>query len=448
MIIRPAKRISGRVEVPGDKSISHRAAIMSALATGGESRLSNFSTSADCASTLACLRLLGVEVEREGSEVRVQGVGPNGFQAPSEPLDCGNSGSTMRILAGVLAGQDFSSELTGDESLRSRPMRRIIEPLELMGARVFCVDGHAPLRVAGRRPLKAISYRMPVASAQVKACVLIAGLNAAGRTEVLEQPVQTRDHTERMLRYYGAALRQKEVEVDGQTLSCVSVDGSQPLRARGGTIPGDISSAAFFILAAALLPQSRLKITNVGLNPTRTNALFSTLVALGVGLKVMRAGTSSVAEDFYEPVGEIEVVGSAGLAPADEGRSNVLSGALVPQLIDELPVLAVLGTQVFGGFEIKDAAELRVKESDRIAATVENLRAMGADVEERAEGLVIKRRTALRGARLKSYGDHRIAMAFSVAALIAEGESELDGADCVRISFQEFFNLLESVVER
>ncbi|OLE52601.1 MAG: 3-phosphoshikimate 1-carboxyvinyltransferase [Acidobacteria bacterium 13_1_20CM_3_53_8] len=447
MIIRPARRIRGQMSVPGDKSISHRAAIMAALAEG-DSRLYNFSTSADCASTLECLRRLGVTVERDGNVCHVQGVGRTGLRPSAEPLDCGNSGSTMRMLAGVLAGQDFVSELTGDESLNSRPMRRVIEPLELMGAQVSSVDGRAPLRIKGRRPLKAISYAMPVASAQVKSCILLAGLNAKGRTEVLEPPLSTRDHTERMLRYYGASVQQKQVERDGRTLVSVSVDGLARLRDRGGMIPGDISSAAFFIVAAALLPQSKLKIVNVGLNITRTASLFSTLTSLGAGLRINPAGSSSVAEDFYEPIGAIDVSGGAGLAPAEEGRSNVLGGALIPQLIDELPMLAVLGTQVLGGFTIKDASELRVKESDRITATVENLRAMGADVEEHEDGLTIKRRTQLHGAKLNSYGDHRIAMAFTVAALIAEGESYLAGADCVKVSFPEFFQTFRSVIER
>jgi len=435
------------MSVPGDKSISHRAAIMAALADGS-ARLSNYSTSADCASTLECLRRLGVEVERDGNEVRVRGVGLKGLRPTIEPLDCGNSGSTMRMLAGALAGQDFVSVLTGDQSLSSRPMRRIVEPLELMGARVSSVDGHAPLSITGSNQLRAISYRMPVASAQVKSCIMLAGLNARGRTQIIEPPEQqTRDHTERMLRWFGVTVEESEVVEGGARRKSVSVEGRTQFDADDGIIPGDISSAAFFIAAAALLPSSQLEISRVGLNPTR-RGIVSVMRGLGVDVRLNRADSSGTAEDFNEPFGDIHVKGGADLTPVEEGRSNVLRGMLIPQLIDELPVLAVLGTQVTGGFSFRDAAELRVKESDRIVATVENLRAMGVEVEEHRDGLTIKRRTRLRGARINSHGDHRIAMAFSIAALIAEGETEIVGADCVSVSFPEFFQTLESVVER
>jgi 3-phosphoshikimate 1-carboxyvinyltransferase len=438
------------LNLPGDKSISHRAAILAALAHG-RTHLTNFSSAGDCAATLVCLRSLGVEVEREGSSVWIEGVGLQGLRAPSQPLDCGNSGTTMRLLAGVLAGQYFSSVLTGDESLRSRPMRRIIEPLERMGARVLSENDRAPLRLEGRGRLQAISYEMPVESAQVKSAILLAGLNAGGLTEVIEKQWATRDHTERMLRWFRVPTSSRTIpgEGAGATLEAISVKGRTQFGAAGGMIPGDISSASFFIAAAALLPGSKLVITQVGLNPTRTRVL-SVLRSLGVDVRFdsVKNGGSGLPEDFFEPFGNVSVSGGAGLAPTEPGQANILNETLTAQLIDELPLLAVVGTQVLGGLEIRDAAELRLKESDRISATVENLRAMGVEVEEREDGLTVKRKTVLRGAKIDSKGDHRIAMAFAVAALLAETESEIVGAECVRASFPEFFELLESVVER
>jgi 3-phosphoshikimate 1-carboxyvinyltransferase len=457
MRILPARRLRGRLRVPGDKSVSHRAAMLASLAAG-RTRIENFSSSADCASTLAALRGLGVRVERDGSVVTVEGAGgvdgaPR-FNEPTAPLDCGNSGTTMRLLAGLLAAQPFSSVLTGDESLSGRPMRRVIEPLELMGARVESTEGHAPLRVEGRRPLRAVRYEMPVASAQVKSCVLLAGLGAEGRTEVFEPLTQTRDHTERMLRWFGVEVLTRELSgegdhegardgnVEGLGRVVVSLEGGARLTARDLTVPGDISSAAFPLAAAALLRGSELELEAVGLNPTRA-AVLETFRALGVALEV-----SDARERSNEPTGDVRVSGAGGLAPTASG-ANVIRGAAVAQLIDELPVLAVVGTGVEGGLEIRDARELRVKESDRIAATVENLRAMGARVEEFEDGLRVEGPVRLRGARLRSYGDHRIAMAFAVAALTAEGETVIEGAEeCVAVSFPEFFQLLESVTER
>ena len=448
MRIQPARRIHGRLSLPGDKSISHRAAIMAALASG-RSVLRNYATSDDCARTLACLGQLGAAIGREGSSVAVTGVGAGGLRASGVPLDCGNSGTTIRLLAGVLAGQEFASVLTGDDSLRSRPMRRVIEPLELMGAKVSSRDGCAPLEIKGRRPLLPVSYEMPVASAQVKSCVLLAGLSAEGRTRVIERGGPTRDHTERMLGWFGVPVETSHQE-DEQQSNTFSVDGPGHLHARDGVIPGDISSAVFFIAAAALLPGSELEIKGVGLNPTRAQVL-STLRGLGARVTVNDAtgDLGLQGEDFHEPFGDIHTSGGDGLAPLEAGRSNVLSGALIAQLIDELPMLAVLGTQVAGGLSIRDASELRVKETDRISATVANLRAMGAEVEEYADGLGVAGGARLRGALLDARGDHRIAMASAVAALVAEGESEIKGAEeCVGVSFPEFFSVLESVVER
>jgi 3-phosphoshikimate 1-carboxyvinyltransferase len=437
------------LRLPGDKSISHRAAILSALARG-PARIENFSMSEDCARTLYCLSQLGVRVERDATRVLVEGVGLDGLRAPSAPLDCGNSGSTMRMLAGVLAGQDFTSTLTGDQSLRSRPMKRIIEPLERMGARIISEEGgHAPLRITGGRRLKSIRYEMPVASAQLKSAILLAGLYAEGQTRVIERRGATRDHTERMLRWLGVPVSSMLVEEDdGTTKEAISIEDCAQFDAEDGVVPGDISSAAFFIAAAALLPGSKLKINQVGINPTRTQ-LFSVLHALGVDVVAQPAHRGGrLPEDFNEPFGDVVVTGAAGLAPREAGRSNVLRGAVISQVIDELPVLAVLGSQVLGGISIRDAGELRVKESDRISVTVENLRAMGVEVLEHPDGLTISERTRLRGARINAHGDHRIAMAFAIAALIAEGESEIAGAECVQVSFPEFFELLESVTER
>lgn len=426
-------------------------------APGGRTRVENFSTSEDCASTLRCLAQLGVHIRREETTVEIEGVGlelPRG----GDELDCGNSGTTMRLLAGILAGQSFTKTLTGDESLRSRPMRRVIEPLELMGARVGSEGGRAPLRVEGRRPLRAISYEPPVASAQVKSCVLLAGLNAEGRTRIVERRGTTRDHTERLLGWFGvevesegtrpSALEEAGGEPRGEDsfedegrARVVSLDGRQTLRARDVAVPGDISSAAFLLVAASLLGDSNLLVESVGLNPTRRQ-IIEALRSLGADVRVL-----GERQDSNEPTGDLQVRGSGVLAPKT-ATANLLRGKLIAGLIDELPVLAVAGTRVEGGLEIRDAAELRVKETDRVRATVENLRAMGAEVEEFDDGLAVRGPTRLRGARIRSFGDHRIAMAFAVAALTATGETEIEDAECARVSFPNFFDLLESIAAR
>lgn len=364
----------------------------------------------------------------------VQGAGGSGLRVANEALYCGNSGSTMRMLAGVLAGQEFSSTLTGDDSLSSRPMQRIIEPLQLMGAELGSKDGKPPLTVKGRKPLKPIRYELPVASAQVKSCILLAGLNAMGRTEVIER-TETRDHTELMLKWFGVPL---ERSIDG----VMSIDGPRSFAARDISVPGDVSSAAFLIAAAALLPNSNLELENVGLNPTRT-IFLSMLRSLGVVVEII-----DTREVGHEPVGRVRVKGKLAVEPPTPVDSTLVRGNLIAQLIDELPLLAVVGTQMPGGIEIRDAAELRRKESDRISTTVTNLRAMGAEVEEFEDGLRVQGRAKLRGAVLDSFGDHRIAMAFSVAALTAEGETEIAGAEAVGVSFPDFFTLLESLVDR
>jgi 3-phosphoshikimate 1-carboxyvinyltransferase len=431
MRIHPARRIAGTGLVPGDKSISHRAALIAALANG-DSRLSNFSTSGDCASTVSCLSALGVSIKHDKDAVLIRGVSDTGFNASSEPLDCGNSGSTMRMLAGILSAQSFPSTLTGDQSLLTRPMNRIIEPLELMGARIRSNGGCAPLVIEGGTNLRGIRYTLPVASAQVKTCVLLAGLCGDGHTEVTDPSAITRDHTERLLKLFGAPIETRR-DGPGQT---TSIAGGAKFQGRAFSIPGDFSAAAYLIVAAALLPESDLIIKGLGLNPTRTQ-LPATLRSFGADIEIIEQ------EESYEPVGSVRVSGRELLR-----SSHQIDGEITAALIDELPLLAVMGSQLPGGLVIRDAAELRVKESDRIAATVVNLRAMGADVEEYDDGLAVNGRTRLKGARIDPLGDHRIAMAFSVAALLAEGESEILDPDCVNVSFPDFFDVLDSVVER
>ena len=425
-IIRPAKNIYGSLRLPGDKSISHRYGMLAAFAEG-TSRFTNFSTGADCASTLGCMEALGARVQRlEDGSVEVTGVG--GRVTPADaPLDCGNSGSTMRMISGLLSPQQGRFTLVGDESLSRRPMGRIQKPLELMGARLTLTEGHAPLRIEGGA-LTAIDYTTPVPSAQVKTCILLAGLQTAGTTTVREA-VRTRDHSELALRAFGAAVE--------RTLDSVSIRGTQKLHAIDAAVPGDLSSAAFFLCAAALFPGSNLVLDALGMNPTRA-ALLDVLAVLGTRISVL-----NLEEKNAELVGTVQIA-----APAEGLGSTTISGALTAQLIDELPALAAIGPFTSGGIRIRDARELRVKESDRIALVVKNLRAMGAEVEEFEDGLDVPGGQSLHGATIDSGGDHRIAMAFSVAALRAEGETRIEGAESVAISFPEFFDLLDLVAER
>jgi len=424
LVIRPAESISGSIRIPGDKSISHRYAMLAGIAEG-TTILENFSTGADCASTLACLRTLGVHWERSGGSVVIEGRGAK-LGAPASALDCGNSGSTIRMLSGILAGQGFSSELIGDESLARRPMARIIGPLQMMGATIEASDGgRPPLRITGAS-LKAIDFKMPVASAQVKTCILFAGLYADGTT-CIEEPIQTRDHGELALQAFG-------VQVDRQ-MKQVSVRGGQRLRGLQAMMPGDISSAAFFLCAAGLFPNSRLVISNLLLNPTRARLLDG---LLGLGVKIT---LSDLQEQHGELVGTVQAQGGTL-------KGIRVAGADTAALIDEIPILAAIAPFTSEGIEIRDARELRVKESDRIKSIAANLRLMGATLEEFEDGLRVPGRQSLHGASLDSFGDHRIAMAFAVAALRAEGETEIKGADAAVISFPEFFAVLDSVVER
>jgi 3-phosphoshikimate 1-carboxyvinyltransferase len=425
-IIRPARNILGTLRLPGDKSISHRYALLGAFAEG-TSRFSNFSTGADCASTLACMQALGAKVRRlDDGRIEIDGVG--GRVTPADhPLDCGNSGSTMRMISGLLAPQQGNFTLIGDASLTRRPMERIRKPLAEMGAQITLTDGHAPVTIQGA-PLHAINFTTPVPSAQVKTCILLAGLQTEGTTTVRES-IRTRDHSELALRAFGAKLT--------RSIDSITINGPQELHAIEAGVPGDISSAAFFLCAAALFPNSGLILDGIGLNPTRA-ALLDVLTTLGARIAVLQ-----LQEANSELVGTVQIT-------ADESglRSTEVSGALAAQLIDELPVLAAIGPYTSGGIRIRDAKELRVKESDRIALVARNLRAMGAEVEEFEDGLDVPGGQQLHGAVIDSGGDHRIAMAFSVAALRAEGETLIQGAESAAISFPEFFDLLDLVAER
>jgi 3-phosphoshikimate 1-carboxyvinyltransferase len=420
--IKPARKLEGGIQMPGDKSISHRYAMLAAIAEG-PSEIHFFATSADCASTLECLKRLGARVARRDNVVTVEGAGLRGLRAPAGELEAGNSGSTMRMLSGILAGQPFRSVMKGDASLSKRPMKRVIEPLSRMGARIRSAEGGLPpLEIEGGT-LRPIRYELPVASAQVKSAVLLAGLFAEGETEVVE-PAATRDHTEIALEQMGAEI--------GRHRNTIAVRGPAKLEGKKLYVPGDISSAAFFIAAGLLAPESNLVIHNVGLNPTRT-AILDALAAMGGSVKIL-----SVQMLNGELLGDLHVETS-------RLKGGEIPPEAAPGLIDELPVLAVLGTQSEQGLSFHGAAELRVKESDRIAAVAQNLRRMGAEVEEFPDGMRVGGKQKLRGAEIESYGDHRIAMAFAIAGLVADGTTTIRDSGCVEISFPNFFDMLEKV---
>jgi 3-phosphoshikimate 1-carboxyvinyltransferase len=429
MKIRSAASLRGEIILPGDKSISHRAAMLLAV-SDGVAKVTNFGSSADCAATVDCMRALGVRIDRGAGELVIHGVGKDGLRRPAGPLNCENSGTTMRLMSGMLAGQDFESVLVGDESLQKRPMKRVIDPLVSMGAEVVGTDGRAPLRIKGRRPLKAIEYEPAAASAQLKSCVLLAGLNADGETSVLEK-TPTRDHTERMLRWLGVDVREAAADSGVR----ISVSGDARLAARDIQVPSDLSSAAFFVVAAGFLDGSELTLPGVGVNSSR-KAVLDVLQQIGVDIEI--SGERLVCN---EPVADLTIHGRKGISA--NGR-NLLSGGVIANLIDEIPILAIAGTQIEGGLEIRDAAELRIKESDRIAAVCENLRRMNARIEEYEDGLRVER-SELKGALIDSFGDHRIAMAFAVAALFADGETEIIGAECAAVSFPAFYDELARV---
>jgi 3-phosphoshikimate 1-carboxyvinyltransferase len=411
--VRRARKLDGAIRVPGDKSISHRALILGSIASG-RSRLGGLSPGADVQSTVRCVRELGAKLDG----VKLDGCGMRGLHQAGGPLDCGNSGTTMRLLAGLLAGQEFESELAGDESLSRRPMDRVVTPLREMGARA----SWPPLRVGGQVPLHGFDHTMTTPSAQVKSAILLASLFGESATSVVER-VKTRDHTELMLKAMGAA-----VAVDGLRVQVEPASRLEPLDL---DIPGDISAAAFWLVAAGLIPGSRVLLEGVGVNPTRT-AFIDLLLGGGFQVKFSRPRFAS-----GEPVADLEVSAAAEL------RSIQVKGDMAAEMIDELPVLAVAATQIPGRTVISGATELRVKESNRIEAMEEGLVAMGADVTAVEDGWVINGPRYLEGAKVSSHGDHRVAMALAVAGLIADGKTEIDGAECVEISYPNFFDHLE-----
>ena len=418
--------LRGEFVPPPDKSISHRAVILSSLAKG-RSSVRNFLRAEDTLSTVSAFRALGVEIEERGDELLIHGKGIRGLKEPGNVIDCRNSGTTMRLLSGVLAGSSFFSVLSGDDSLRRRPMQRVIAPLREMGAEIWGRDGdkYPPLAIRGGA-LKPVRYSLPVASAQVKSAILLAGLSAEGETEIVE-PLQSRDHTERMLPAFGA-----EIAVKGLS---VKVKGGAELKGRDTIVPGDFSSAAFFMVAALLMKGSELVIRNIGINPTRTG-LMNVLKRMGADI-----AAEHLREISGEPVADIRCRGG------NELRAVSIGGDEIPLLIDEFPILCIAATRAEGVTSIAGAGELRVKESDRIKAIATELRKLGADLEEYPDGISIKGKAALRGCEVETYGDHRIAMSLSIAALMAEGTTIINNASCVDISFPGFFEELKRLAK-
>ncbi|MCX5750067.1 MAG: 3-phosphoshikimate 1-carboxyvinyltransferase [Candidatus Saganbacteria bacterium] len=424
--IHAAEKFQGEISVPGDKSISHRAIMLGALAKG-KTTITNFLLGEDCLATVDCFKKLGTQIE-VGDRITVKGLGLSGFKAPQDTLYVGNSGTTIRILSGILAGQPFTTEITGDASIQKRPMKRIIDPLAQMGA---IISGkkegeqiYPPLRISGGK-LRPITYKTPVASAQVKSAVLLAGLFAEGTTGVLE-PEYSRDHTERMLKYFGARVRIEEKNI--------YVNGGPKLTAKEVDIPGDISSAAYFLVAAAIIPGAEIVIRDIGLNPTRTGIL-EVLRRMGAKVEVFDEEIIS-----GEPRGTIRVQG-----PGSRVQKIKIGGELIPRLIDEIPIITVLATQAEGQTVISDAKELRVKESDRIAAMCSELNKMGAKITPTEDGMIINGPTPLKGSTAQSYGDHRIAMSLAIAGLIADGETIIQDTECINTSFPGFSKLLEGL---
>lgn len=417
--IKEAKKLRGEITVPGDKSISHRGIMLGSLAEG-DTRLHGFLEGADCLSSISCFRKMGIDIERDGSDVTIHGKGLHGLKAPSEILDAGNSGTTTRLMSGILAGQDFSSTITGDDSLRTRPMKRVITPLSEMGAVIDSDNGCLPMTVTGGH-LHGIDYISPVASAQVKSCVLFAGLFADGKTSVTE-PAISRNHTELMLRGFGASVKTDEEK------HYVEVEPEPVLHGQDITVPGDISSAAYFLVAGLICEDADILIKNVNINPTRAGIL-KVIEAMGGNISYIDRRTVS-----GEEVADINVRTSSL-------HGTTVEGDIIPTLIDELPVIAVMAAYADGTTVIRDAAELKVKESDRIATVTENLRAMGCDITPTDDGYIINGGRPLHGASIKTYKDHRIAMSFAVAALNADGETTLDDPSCVNISYPGFFSV-------
>lgn len=423
--------VKGEAAVPGDKSISHRVAMLASVAKG-TSTIGGFATSADCLATLDCVRRLGVQVDRLPNAVTIHGEGLNGYRPPEArvSLYAANSGSTIRMLSGLLAAQSFTSIIDGDASLRRRPMARVMGPLTAMGARVSAREGKfAPLVIEGGK-LRPIEHASSVASAQVKTCILFAGLYADGRT-LFTEPARSRNHTELMLKEFGA-----RIEHGPSWSNSIIIEGGHELTPVDYQVPGDVSSAAFLVAAAAMLPESYIVIRDVSLNPTR-RAFLDILNALGA-----RIETRNVRERHAEPVGDLHVA-SGPLKSG--GRAMTMAGEIIPNIIDEIPILAVVGMQVDGRIEVRDAGELRIKESDRIRTIVDGVRGLGGVIEEFEDGFAVEGPQRLKGGSVETAGDHRIAMAFSIAGLVAEGTTEIIDADCAAVSFPEFYDLLNTL---
>ena len=412
--------LHGEVTIPGDKSISHRSVMFGSIAKG-ETEITNFLQGADCLSTISCFRAMGIEIENDGNRVLVHGKGLHGLTKPNHILDCGNSGTTTRLISGILSAQNFDVTLTGDASIQKRPMKRIMDPLSLMGADIRSINenGCAPLAISGR-PLHGIHYQSPVASAQVKSAILLAGLYADGETRVTE-PYVSRNHSELMLSHFGA-----DVHTEDTTAVIRPV---KELYGQKIEVPGDISSAAFFLAAGLLIPDSEILIRNVGINPTR-DGILRICKDMGADITLLNEKTSG------EPTADL-------LVRSSRLHGTVIGGSVIPTLIDELPMIAAMACFADGETIIKDASELKVKESNRIAVMVENLSAMGADVEETEDGMIIRGGKPLHGAVIDSHLDHRIAMTFAITGCMAEGETEILGAECVNISYPGFYDDLK-----
>lgn len=422
-VIYPKKSLSGTITVPGDKSISHRAVMFGAIAEG-TTEISGFLTGDDCMSTISCFKKLGIDIEVSGENVTVHGKGLNGLSKPMEMLDAGNSGTTIRLISGILAAQPFSCEITGDASIQKRPMNRVINPLSQMGAKIKGIkkDGFAPLHIEGTK-LNAIEYHLPVASAQVKSAILLASLFADGVTTVVE-PVASRNHTEIMLNYFGADIKNENGKITSKPV--------KQLYGKPVSVPSDISSAAFFMVAGMIVPNSHIIIKNVGINETRTG-IIDALKAMGGDIKILNENSES-----GEPVADIEVKSS-------KLKAITLEGAIIPRMIDEIPVFAVAALFADGVTTVKDAQELKVKESNRIATMAAELGKMGANIEETDDGMIINGNATLHGSEVESHNDHRVAMSLAVAALMADGETTINNSESVTISFPTFYEYIEKL---
>ncbi|GHH98190.1 3-phosphoshikimate 1-carboxyvinyltransferase [Neobacillus kokaensis] len=418
-------RLNGKIEIPGDKSISHRSVMFGAIAHG-ETTVTNFLPGEDCLSTISCFRKLGVRIEEENGKLRIYGAGFEGLSEPSELLDVGNSGTTIRLLMGILAGRPFFSTLVGDQSIGKRPMTRVTDPLKQMGAAIDARQNGAytPIAIRGGN-LTPIHYQLPVASAQVKSALILAGLQADGKTTILE-PAETRDHTERMIRQFGG-----EIEKDNRV---IMVEGGQKLTAQAVHVPGDISSAAFFLAAGAIVPESNITLKNVGLNPTRTG-MIEVLRRMGANLELIQKN-----KDSYEPSGDL-VIKTSNLT------GTVIEGDIIPTLIDEIPIIALMATQANGTTVIKNAEELKVKETNRIDTVVEELQKLGAAIEATADGMIIHGNSRLTGGTVSSHGDHRIGMMLAIAALLCDGEVLLENPEAISVSYPNFFSHLNKLIQ-